>query len=56
MCLLTDLLYEEGVPVAPLVDDHGARVQQLAVPAADQCCTLHLMPKYGNTLSLSCVD
>ena len=35
MCLLTDLLYEEGVPVAPLVDDHSARVQQLAVPAAD---------------------
>ena len=34
-CLLTDLLYEEGVPVAPLVDDHGAGVQQLPVPAAD---------------------
>ena len=58
MRLLTDLLYEEGVPVAPLVDDHGAGVQQLPVPAAGPVCTLHphLHPKYGNILSLVLTD
>ena len=55
MCLLTDLLYEEGVSVAPLVDDHGARVQQLAVPAADQCVLSISRPNMA-ILSLSCVD